>query len=225
MVDSKSWDWETGEKKIPLGDWKSRFKWVEEPYVSPDGERVAAVVNIDEGEFNVCVNGESWETPFDKIWHLRFAPDGRLTALISEMGEWTVAVDGVCWENKYAYVWNPLFSSDGENIAVAVQQDMRYAMALNGSLWDETYANMTYFALSPDGRKTAAAVQTVDVDSGQIHKFQEGTFTAALDGKAWESTFVNVWHLAVSPDSERLAAEVTDQSLRLYHRRGRRCLG
>ncbi len=51
MVDKKSWDWETGEKQIAFSDWGDRFQWVEEPYVSPDGERIAAVVNVDEGEF------------------------------------------------------------------------------------------------------------------------------------------------------------------------------
>ena len=55
MVDSQSWDWDPGEKKISIGSWKDEYQWVEEPYVSPDGEKVAAIVNIDEGEFTVCV--------------------------------------------------------------------------------------------------------------------------------------------------------------------------
>jgi hypothetical protein len=208
MVDVNSWDWETGEKTVSLSEWEGRFKWIEEPYASPDGERVAAVVNIEEGEFNVCVNGDTWENTFDKIWHLRFSPDGRLTALVSEMGEWTVAVDGTPWEGRFGYVWNPLFSRDGAHMAVAVQQDMKYCMALDGNLWDTSYVNMTYFAMSPDGTKTAAAVQTRSVDSGEVHKFQEGAFTAAMDGRAWDTTFVNVWHLAIGPDGETLAAEV-----------------
>ena len=147
MVDSQSWDWDPGEKKISIGSWKDEYQWVEEPYVSPDGEKVAAIVNIDEGEFTVCVNGQTWgETVFDKIWHLRFAPDGRLTAIVSEMGEWTMAVDGVAWENKFGYVWEPRFSSDGASIAAAIQQDMKYAMVLNGTPWEQMFSNMTYFA-------------------------------------------------------------------------------
>jgi hypothetical protein len=203
MVDSRNWDWETGEKKISLGSWKEDYQWVEEPYVSPDGEKVAAIVNVDEGEFTVCVNGRAWgETLFDKIWHLRFSPDGRLTALVSEMGEWTMAVDGDAWENKFGYIWEPRFSSDGRHIAAAVQQDMQYAMVLDGKPWDQTFANMTYFAMSSDGRHTAGAVQVEDVDSGEIHKFQEGSFSAALDGIPWDSRFVNVWNLSISPDGE-----------------------
>ena len=110
MVYLKSWDWETSEKNIPFNDWKGNFGWVEEPYVSPDGEKIAAIVNVSEGEFKACVNGESWENTFEKIWHLRFTPDGRLTAIVSDMGEWTVAVDGIPWEKKFGYVWNTMVS-------------------------------------------------------------------------------------------------------------------
>jgi hypothetical protein len=126
MDDCRDWDWETGEKKIPFESWKDEYQWVEEPYVSPNGEKIAAIVNVDEGEFNVCVNGQPWaEEVFDKIWHLRFSPDGRLTAIVSEMGEWTMAVDGQAWENKFGYLWEPHFSTDGNNIAAAIQQDMQ----------------------------------------------------------------------------------------------------
>ena len=104
--------------------WQEKNEWVEEPSASPDGEAIAAIAKSADEEFTVCVNGEPWENSFEKIWYPRFAPDGRLTAIVSEMGEWTVAVDGVAWENKFGYVWNTLFSDDGEHIAVAVQQDM-----------------------------------------------------------------------------------------------------
>lgn len=208
MIDSNKWDWETGEKSVHIGEWRNEFGWVEEPYTSPDGEKVAAIVNVGEMEFNVCINGETWENSYDKIWHLRFSADGKATALVSDMGEWTVAIDGETWENKFAYVWNPLYSRDGKSLAVAAQQEMQYYMVLNGKPWDVSYVNMTYFALSDCGTRTAGAVQKEAVDSGQIHKFKEGTFTAALDGKAWDSTFVNVWNLVISPDGQHLAAEV-----------------
>ena len=141
MLTRIEWDWETGSKEIAdMSQWQSQFNWVEEPYVSPNGETIAAIVNLAEGEFNVCVNGETWETVFDKIWYLRFAPDGRLVAFVSEMGEWTVAVDGQPWDHKFGYAWDMKFSPDGQNIAVAVQQDMTYAMALNDLVWEETFS-------------------------------------------------------------------------------------
>ena len=49
MIDPKNWDWESGEKRIPFGEWSENYRWVEEPYVSTDGEKIAAIVNIDEG--------------------------------------------------------------------------------------------------------------------------------------------------------------------------------
>src|SRR5210317_363744 len=169
MIDTDSWDWESSEKMIPFPDWQGNFEWVEEPYASPDGEKIAAIVNVAEGEFNVCVNGESWENTFDKMWYLRFAPDGRLTAIVSEMGEWTVAVDGAAWENKFGYAWNTLFSHDGRHIAVAVQQDMAYAMAVDDAPWGQTYGNMTNPTLSADGTQTAATVQVESFAEGEIY--------------------------------------------------------
>ena len=88
MLKRIDWDWDPGSTEIAvISDWQKKFKWVEEPYVSPNGEKIAAIVNLAEGEFNVCVNGNTWETVFDKIWNLRFGPDGRLAALVSEAGE------------------------------------------------------------------------------------------------------------------------------------------
>ena len=60
MVDANNWDWEPGEKRITFGAWSEKFRWIEEPHVSPDGESIAAIVNIDEGQFDVCVNGDTW---------------------------------------------------------------------------------------------------------------------------------------------------------------------
>ena len=72
MVDTSNWDWDTGEKQIDMSGWAGNFQWVEEPYASPDGESVAAIVNVDEGEFKVCVNGRVSDETYDKIWHLRY---------------------------------------------------------------------------------------------------------------------------------------------------------
>ena len=181
-MDKKSqWDWNLGQRDIAdMAQWQDRFNWIEEPYVSPDGEKIAAIVNLAEGEFTVCVNGQPWENVFDKIWYLRFAPDGRLTALVSETGEWTVAVDGVPWENKFGYVWNTMFSPDGKNIAVAVQQDMTYGMALNDVPWEKTFANMTNPTISPDGTRTAAACRSKSSAKAKSKNFRPVPFRRPL---------------------------------------------
>ena len=63
MADVKEWDWIDRNKKRPFSEWKNQYEWIEEPYVSPDGEKIAAIVRDEEDLFNVCVNGEIWETP------------------------------------------------------------------------------------------------------------------------------------------------------------------
>ena len=45
MTNLTDWDWETPEKQVAMKDWTDRFRWVEEPYASPDGEKVAAIVD------------------------------------------------------------------------------------------------------------------------------------------------------------------------------------
>ena len=73
MEEIHNWNWETGSREVAdINECNQTVHWVEEPYVSPDGEKIAAIVNLAEGEFNVCVNGKLWETVFEKIWHLRF---------------------------------------------------------------------------------------------------------------------------------------------------------
>jgi len=211
MTDSANWDWETGEKLISdINEWKASYNWVEEPYTSPDGEKIAAIVNTGEAEFNVCVNGTAWEieAPFEKAWSLRFSPDGRLSAIVSADMAWTVAVDGALWEEMYDYVWDKRFSKDGKNIAVAVQQEGTCMMVNEGVPWEDNFGFITCMTLSPDGKNTASVVQTISLDEGDIFKFQEGCYTAAKNGKAWDKNFINVWNMAFSPDGSKLAAEV-----------------
>ena len=114
MSAEAEWDWAPGKKPVlDMASCARKYDWVEEPQSSPDGERIASVVNFGEYEFGVCVNGEPWERTFDKIWGLRFTPDGRLTALVSEGGEWTLAVDDDVWPENYGFIWNPLLNEGG----------------------------------------------------------------------------------------------------------------
>jgi len=81
MDDKSQWDWNLGQRDIAdMASWRSKFNWVEEPQVSPDGEKIAAIVNQAEGEFTVCGNGQAWENIFDKIWYLRTALPGRTSS-------------------------------------------------------------------------------------------------------------------------------------------------
>ncbi|MDX2500445.1 MAG: WD40 repeat domain-containing protein, partial [Deltaproteobacteria bacterium] len=62
MDNKNQWDWNIGQREIAdTNQWRGKFNWIEEPYVSPDGEKIATIVNLAEGEFSVCVNGQAWE--------------------------------------------------------------------------------------------------------------------------------------------------------------------
>ena len=208
MSVQRDWNWEPSLKEVPLSTWAGRFASVHEYQASPDGEHIAAIVRTGDSEFNVCVDGTLWPESFEKLWHLRYGPDGRLTALGSSGGEWTPVVDGAAWENRFGYAWDTRFSSDGSRIAVCFQQDMSYGMAVDDEPWARTFVNMTNSLFAADGRHTAAVVQLEALGEADIFGYQKGVYSAALDGVPWEARFVNLWKTAISPAGDHLAAEV-----------------
>ena len=210
MVDSAQWDWEPGEKLIAdTINWKGKFEWVEEPYASPDGEKIASIVKTGEGEFNICVNGKTWEEPFEKIWYSRFSHDGRLTALVLKDMEWTMAVDGVAWEETYEYIWDTKFSADGKIVAATTKQDGVYGITVNGKTWECPIAleSIASYVISPDGKTSAAIAQIAPLGQADIEGFLKGTWSVVVNGKPWKNNFVNVYGLAISNDGKSVAAE------------------
>ena len=118
MTHSATWDWDIQEKPVTdIAEWNEKYTEVHELVVSPDGEKVAAIVQTDDESFRPCVNGQVWENGFEKAWSLRFSPDGRLVCLAMNDDEWTVVVDDQPWEETFDYVWNLTFTPDGKNIA------------------------------------------------------------------------------------------------------------
>jgi hypothetical protein len=132
MADVSRWDWEIGTKAIPFDAWKADLAWVEEPYVSPDGERIAAVVNLDEARFIVCVNGQAWEGVFDKAWYPRFSLDGRrLPATAKHDGHWSLLVDDRLWRQRFDQIRPPVFSPDGRLVAAVVETGGRFGLVVD----------------------------------------------------------------------------------------------
>lgn len=206
---SSGWDWETGRRIIAdTAAWKKTHGYLEEPVIRADGEAAAAVVRVEEGEFSVQTTTGLWDGRWDKVWKLSFGPDGRLSALVSELGAWTMATEDTPWEESHDFVWSPLVSSDGSQIAIAAQDARDYRAILNGSAWEKAFSSLYELTMSPDGKRLAAAVQTVPLQEGEIQKFQSGCFTAAVDGIPWSQNFVNLWDLTFSPDGNKLAAAV-----------------
>ncbi|MFW6284088.1 MAG: hypothetical protein ACOC1H_01710 [Desulfosalsimonas sp.] len=205
----EEWDWTPGQRKI--GDfpaWRDRFSYMEEPYVSGDGEKIAAIVKTEDETFTVCVNGTLWEAQYDKVWHLRFAPDQRALALVSDMAMWTVAVDGTAWTNWYEFVWKPCFGKNAPHITAAAQKELRYRAVTNDVPWENEFFALTYLTVSPDGKTAAAVVQDTPLPEADIEKFQESGFTVAINGKPWKNHYVNIWELAFSENGDHLAAEL-----------------
>jgi hypothetical protein len=209
LVDTAAWDWSTSDKAVAeFGACSTEVGWLEEPCVSPDGEKIARVANVGEGEFAFCVNGQiQGEETFERIWYPRFSPDGRLTGIAASGGEWTLSVDGENWDT-YGYLMQTQFSSDGKVIACAVQQDGEYGMVVDNAIWENLYGNANHFILSPNGKRTAAAVQLEPLDQADIAKFQKGIWGVAVDGNPWPDKYVDVFGICFSPDGSMVAAEI-----------------
>ena len=85
MVDSKHWDWTTRKKSISMGDWQNRSGWLEEPYASPDGEKIAAIVAPKFGKWTIAVNGQPWPVTFKTmVTDVLFSPDGNRVAALGK---------------------------------------------------------------------------------------------------------------------------------------------
>jgi hypothetical protein len=209
MGDAGSWSWQ--EERRPVGDLddvRQRHAAVHEFAVGPDGETIAAPVVTDAGAFRVWTSGQPWEEEYERVWHLRFAPDGRLTALVQVDDEWTVAVDGQRWPKSWEFAWNTTFSGDGSVIAVQIKDNMAYSVAVNGEPWESRFHSSRALAVSEDGSQVAAAVQVEPLAEGDIFGFMEGTWSVAVNGDPWPRKFINVYAPVVSPNDRHVAAEV-----------------
>jgi hypothetical protein len=208
MSELASWDWDTKEKLIAdINDWKKKFPDIRELVPSDDGEKIATVVQTEDGRFTTCVNGEAWDETFERVWSLKFKPDNQLVSLVFRDFEWTVAVDHEMWEEKFDFIWNMQFTPDG-GIAANVKKGDDYGVSINEKTWENGFVEVRDLVLSPDGTKTASAVSMKRIKEGDIFGFQEGVWTVAVDGIPWDKNFINVWHYAFSHDNQHLAAEV-----------------
>lgn len=209
MSQISNWDWDSGKRVITdIQQWRGAFGWVEEPCASPDGESVAAIVKVDGEAFAVCENGVPWENSFDKIWFLRYLPDGRAAAFVSDTAEWTVAIDGKTWQNWFEFIWDGKFNCPGGNVSAAAQKEMSYFAVTNDIPWQQGFYNLSHLRASPAGDAAAAVVQTKAINEADIASFRKGCFTVAVDGSAWPRNFLNVWELSFDSSGQRVAAEV-----------------
>jgi len=125
-----SWDWDTKEKL--LTDWENdyvkRFENCGDPYFSPDGKKIAAMVEDEKG-WTIAVNGQTWKERFKCCGNPYFSPDGEKIAawvwVRYKKGE-TIAVNGQTWKEGFEECGDPHFSPDGKKIMVVVKKEGKY---------------------------------------------------------------------------------------------------
>ncbi len=209
MKNTQTWDWNTGKKCLAdVSAWKNKFSVVQELRVSHDGEKVAALVEINPGKVTPCINGNTWEETYEKVWSLKFTPQDHLACAVLKDYEWTVAVDGVPWEETYDFVWNMSFGQGGSPIAVNVKKDNEHGVSINGRSWKHTFVEVRDLVLSPDGKRAATRIKTKRVATLDISGFAGKVLTIAVDEIPWEQNYLGIWGFTFDSYSRRIAAGV-----------------
>ena len=160
MNGSSNWDWDAPEKLVAdIDGWRRKYFATRGLVASEDGEKIATIVKNEDRRFTTCVNGETWEETFERVYSLKFAPAGQLISLVFKDYEWAVAVDHEMWEEKFDYLWNLTISPDGKSIAVNIRTgEMTSGVCLNGKTWEKSFPEARDLTLSPDGERTASHV-------------------------------------------------------------------
>ncbi len=207
----ESWDWGTKNKVIAnIKEWKEKYIDIRELTPSPDGEKIAGIVQPETRRFTLCVNGETWEDLFDRVYSLKFNLENQPICLIYTDYQWTVAIGDkgeTRWENMFDMMWNLTLSADTKSIAVNIRtSEMTSGVSLNDQPWEETYPEIQGLVMSPDGSKVASCVQINQRRELDIFWFYEKNFTIAIDGKTWDKSFLYLWAPTFSSDGNHVAA-------------------
>jgi len=201
-----NWDWQTKEKLIcNVDEWKEKFSLVHEFIVSPDGEKIAAVTEIEDKKVSPCVNGKTWNQTFERVCFLNFTNENSLACLVLQNYEWTVAVDGKVLDETFDYAWNLQFCAG--TTAFNIKKTDSYGVCVNEKIWENLFFDARDLFISPDGKKTACYVRTKNPQVLDIFSFKEGVWTVAVDGFAWDKNFISVYGLNFSNEG-KVAATV-----------------
>jgi len=207
----EGWDWETKNKVIAnINEWKEKYIDVRELTPSPDGEKIAGIVQPETRKFTLCVNGETWEDLFDRMYSLRFNLENQPICLVYSDYQWTVAIGDkgeTRWENTFDMMWNLTLSADTKSIAVNVRTpEMTQGVCLNDQPWENFFVEVRDVILSPDGQRAATRVQINPRRELDIFWFYEKNYTIAVDGEAWANSFMAIYGGVFSDDGNHVAA-------------------
>ncbi|WP_353684303.1 hypothetical protein V4D30_00540 [Thermodesulfovibrio sp. 3907-1M] len=201
-----NWDWETKEKLVcDVSEYNDKFCLVHEFIVSPDGEKIAAVVEIEDKRVTPCINGKTWDDTFERVCFLRLITDGSVACLVLKNYEWTMAKDEVLLDETFDYAWNLQFSKDASCVAFNVKKGDSYGVCVNGKVWDNLFFDARDLFIAPDGSKTACYVRTKNPQLLDIFSFKEGVWTVAVNGIAWDKNFISVYGLTFSSQGRAAA--------------------
>ncbi len=208
MTQNNMYDWTPGINPVGSISLPGGCTRQEELVPSPDGERFAAVVIRDDNTCTLRVNDTLWDLAAEKILSVRFAPDGRLSAVVRLDGKWAFVTDGTVSEERFDALWGPLVSKDNSRLALAFQKNGQYGVMLESETWNNRYHAITDFAISDNGAHTCAVVRTASRSQSDPERFNHGLHTVAVDGIAWNESFLNAWSPAFDATGQNVACTV-----------------
>ncbi len=201
-------DWQRGKKIVAnVREWKEKFHQVYEPIPSPDGEKIAAVVEVDKGQCSVCINNKTWEQTFERISFPSFSTSGSFICLVLQNYEWTLAEEGKTLEETFDYAWNLKCHPKNNSIAFNIKKGDLYGVCLNGKAWDNLFFDARETFISPNGKTSASYVRVKNPPLLDIFSFKEGVWTLAVNGEAWPMSFLSVYGCTFS-EGDKVAATV-----------------
>jgi hypothetical protein len=135
--------------------WPRRYVQLWGQRLSPDAEKIAAVVAPKFGEWTIAVDDKPWKTRFsDAVLFPVFSPDSRrVAAIVKHNNRYTIAIDGKPWEKDFDMAWDPVFSPDGNEVAAKVEQNGKFVVVLNGKTGNHAHDGLWDPVFSPDGEK------------------------------------------------------------------------
>lgn len=202
-------DWDTRESvEINLSDILKKHPQVSDIVVSQEGKKIALIIEIEDKQFTAFVNGELWQSAFERICYPQFLSNGSLICLVLNNYQWSLAVDGETQGESFDYAWNLCLSRDLKNYAFNIKRDNSYSLCVDGKIWEEFFFDSRDLIISPDGTHAATYVRVKNPPLLDIFSFKEGVWTLAVDGKAWNKNFISIFGATFSSSSKSIAATV-----------------
>ncbi|MEN2995064.1 MAG: electron transfer complex subunit TmcD [Thermodesulfovibrio sp.] len=204
-----NWDWETKEKFIlDINEYKEKFSFIHDFVVSSDGEKLALVIETEDKKLTLFINGERWNSSYERICYLSFLPNNSVACLVLQNYNWTLSVNEKLLDETFDYAWNLQISKDASTIAFNIKKDNFYGVCVNGKVWENLFFDARDLFISPDGSKTASYVRTKNPPVLDIFSFKEGVWSLAVDGIPWDKNFISIYGCNFSPNSEKVSATV-----------------